>query len=144
MFSGLPIDGISCDASEGAAEHIHTHLQLFDRGRSIAVPADIGIPPGSGCLYWVHTHSSDGMIHIEAPVVKPFTLGQFFDVWGDTLSRTQASAVRASKGRRLRVMVNGKAWTGDPRSIPLRNHEEIVIQNGPPYVSGHSADWSKM
>ncbi len=144
MFSGLPIDGIRCDASEGVAEHVHTHLQLFNRGHAVTVPADIGIPLGAGCLYWLHTHATDGLIHIEAPVSKPFTLGQFFDVWGDTLSRTQASSVRASKGRTLRVTVNGKIWSGNPRSIPLRDREEIVIQNGPPYSLGHAADWSKM
>ena len=144
MFSGLPIDGIHCDTNEGAVEHVHTHLQLYDRGRAVPVPANIGIPMGSGCLYWVHTHSDDGMIHIEAPVKQAFTLGQFFDIWGDDLSRTQASGVRASHGKVLRVTVNGKVWTGNPRSIPLRDREEIVIQNGPPYAAGHSADWSKM
>ena len=144
MFSGLPIDGIHCDTSEGAVEHVHTHLQLFDHGNAVPVPENIGIPMGSGCLYWIHTHANDGMIHIEAPVKQAFTLGQFFDIWGDDLNRTQASGVRASHGKVLRVTVNGKVWAGNPRNIPLRDHEEIVIQNGPPYTAGHPADWSKM
>ena len=144
MFSGLPINGIPCQSAEGAVEHIHTHLQLFDRGRSVAVPSNIGIPLGAGCLYWIHTHAADGVIHIESPVQRLFTLGDFFDVWGDTLSRTQASSVRALRRSTLRVTVNGKRWAGNPRSIPLRDHEEIVIQNGPPYSSGHPADWSKL
>lgn len=143
MFSGLPIDGMSCDTSEGAAEHIHTHLQIFNHGQAIQVPAGIGIPPGGTCLYWVHTHSADGVIHIEAPVVRKFTLGQFFDVWGEPLSRTQASSLR-THGTPLRVTVDGRVWTGDPRTIPLRNREEIVIQSGPPYAHGHSADWSRL
>ena len=144
MFSGLPIDGIHCEASEGAVEHIHSHLQLFDRGRAVAVPSNVGIPLGAGCLYWVHTHAADGIIHIESPVSRTFTLGDFFDVWGDTLSKTQASSLHAAHGSTLRVTVNGKAWTRDPRSIPLRDHQEIVIQSGPPYASGHAADWSRM
>jgi hypothetical protein len=144
MFGGLAIDGIRCDVSEGAVEHIHAHLQLFDRGKPFAVPGQVGIPQGAGCLYWVHTHSGDGIIHIESPVAKTFSLGQFFDIWDTTLSRTQADGVHASRGRTLMIMVNGKRWTGDPRAIPLRDHEEIVIQNGPPYVSGHRADWSKL
>ena len=144
MFSGLPIDGIRCESAEGALEHIHAHLQLFDRGHDVGVPANVGIPLGASCLYWVHTHSADGMIHIESPVQRPFTLGEFFDIWGDTLSRTQASSVHAAHGKTLRVTVNGKLWTANPRAIPLRDHEEILIQNGPPYVSGHAADWTRM
>lgn len=144
MFSGLPVDGISCQASEGAVEHIHSHLQLFNHGRSVPVPAGIGIPPGAGCLYWLHTHAADGVIHIESPVTRTFTLGNFFDIWGDTLSRSQASSVRAARGSTLRVTVNGKRWTGDPNAIPLRDHQEIIIQNGPPFASGHPADWARL
>ncbi len=144
LLTGLAIDGIRCDTSEGAVEHIHSHLQLFDRGHAVQVPGGIGIPPGAGCLYWVHTHSNDGIIHIEAPVTRPFMLGQFFDIWDVELSRTRADGVRASGGRPLRVTVNGKVWKGDPRTIPLRDHEEIIIQNGPPYSAGHPADFSKL
>lgn len=139
----LPIDGIRCDTMEGAVEHIHSHLQIFNRGRSVEVPAQIGIMPIAGCLYWVHTHANDGIIHIEAPAIRAFTLGQFFDIWGQSLSRSQAGPVRAPRGRSLRFTVNGHTWSGDPRSIPLRDREEIVIQNGPPFARPHGADWSK-
>ena len=127
MFGGLPIDSIRCDSMEGAVEHIHAHLKLTDRGRPLEVPAGIGIPQGGGCLYWLHTHSADGLLHIESPVVKTFTLGQFFDVWGQKLNRTQAAGVHAARGHVLRVVVNGKVWKGDPRAVPLRDHEEILI-----------------
>ena len=129
MFSGLPIDGIRCDASEGAVQHIHSFLHISDRGRAVEVPAGVGIPEGGQCLYWVHTHSADGMIHIESPVKRTFTLGQFFDVWGQPLSRTAAASARAPHGRTLRVSVNGKSWKGDPRTIPLRDHEDIRISS---------------
>lgn len=144
LMSGLPIDGIRCDSMEGAVQHIHSHLQIFNKGRSVQVPADIGIMQVAGCLYWVHTHATDGIIHIEAPTVRTFTLGQFFDVWGEDLNRTTAAGVHAPHGRTLRFTVNGKAWTKDPRAIPLRDREEIVIQNGPPYGKPHGADWSKL
>jgi hypothetical protein len=144
LLTGLAIDGIRCDISEGAVEHIHTHLQLFNHGHQVSVPAQIGIPAGAGCLYWVHTHADDGIIHIEAPVAHTFTLGEFFDIWDAPLSRTQAASVIAGKRRALRVTVNGHLWTRDPRSVPLRDHEEVVIQAGPPYVAGHRADWSKL
>lgn len=142
FFSGLAIDGIRCDTSEGAVEHVHSHLQLFDRGRAQTVPAQVGIPSGAGCLYWLHTHSSDGIIHIEAPVARTFTLGQFFDIWDMDLNRTTAAGIHARRGTVLHVTVNGRPWTADPRAIQLRDRDEIVIQSGPPFVSGHAADWA--
>ena len=63
------------------------------------VPAGVGIPgpqqvmdgfvEGGRCLYWLHTHDSTGVVHIESPVQRGYTLGQFFDVWGRPLSATQ-------------------------------------------------------
>ncbi len=143
MLAGLPIDGIRCDTSEGALEHVHTHLQLYARGRQVVVPALVGMPQNAPCLYWLHTHATDGIIHTEAPVMRTFTLGQFFDIWDQPLTRTQADGVRAARGQRLRITVNGVAYRGDPREIPLRDREEIVIQTGPPFVRGRPADWSR-
>jgi hypothetical protein len=129
MFGGLPIDGIRCDTMEGDVQHIHSQLRLTSAGRAVTIPENIGIPQGGQCLYWVHTHTADGLIHIEAPVKRTFTLGEFFDIWNQPLSRTKAASLRASPGRTLRITVNGKAWRGDPRTIPLRDHEEIAIAN---------------
>jgi hypothetical protein len=144
VFGGAPIDGIRCESTEGAVLHIHQRLQLFDRGRAVDVPAGIGIPSASNCLYWLHTHTNDGIIHVESPQRRSFTLGQFFDIWGQELGRVQADGVRAARGQRLRVTVNGRPYGGDPRAIVLRDHEEIVIESGPPYGHPHPYNWSRM
>jgi hypothetical protein len=141
FFGGAPIDGIKCESMEGSAQHIHSHLQIFDRGRAVTVPASIGIPLGQGCLYWVHTHSNDGLIHIESPVKRAFTLGDFFDIWGKDLTPSIAGPVH---GRRLTVTVNGKPYAGDPRRIVLADRQEIVIQNGPPFGHPVAYDWKTM
>ena len=134
-LSALPIDGVKCESMEGAVVHIHQHLQMYDRGRSVELPANIGIPGGQGCLYWLHTHNNDGIIHNEVPIKKTFTLGQFFDIWGQDLSWTQAGPVHAARRRKLVIQVNGHGYKGkDPRNILLTNHEEIVIQSGPPWA----------
>jgi hypothetical protein len=134
-LGALPIDNIKCEGMEGAVVHIHQHIQLFDRGRNIEVPAQIGIPPGANCLYWVHTHTNDGLIHNESPNRRVFTLGNFFDVWGQELSWYVAGPVHAVAGHKLVIQVNGHGYKGkDPRNIPLTNHEEIVIQSGPPWA----------
>jgi hypothetical protein len=145
LFGGLPIDGVGCNATEGAVEHIHARLQIFERGHVVDVPQGIGIPQGAGCLYWIHTHTADGYIHIESPVRREFTLGQFFDIWGPDLSWTRAASAVAPHGSRLFVWVNGKAWHGsNPRAIALRDRETIVIQNGPPFAKPAASDWSKL
>lgn len=144
FFGGLPIDTIHCDTMEGSIEHIHSHLQLFDHGKAVEVPAGIGIPQGDSCLYWVHTHNNDGIIHIESPNTHPFTLGQFFDIWGGPLDRSHAASLTAPKGHTLSVWVNGRRYAGNPRSIVLHDREEIVIQNGPPFATPSHYDWSKL
>lgn len=144
MLGGLPIDGIRCDYGEGAALHIHANLQMYDRGRKKIVPSNIGIPIGMGCLYWVHTHSTNGMIHIESPVNQVFTIGHFFDIWAVNLSRTQADGMTAARGKNLRFLVNGHVWTKDPKLIPLRNHETIVIESGPPFAVPQKPNWGRL
>jgi hypothetical protein len=130
---GQPVGGISCDAQEGQRIHIHQHLVMLDHGRPVPIPPNVGQPAGKRCIYWVHTHTPDGIIHIEAPLNRSFTLGDFFIVWGQPLSRTQAASARAAKGQTLRVWVNGKPYRGDPAKIPLLAHADITIEAGPPY-----------
>ena len=128
-----PIAGVSCDAMEGNRVHIHQHLTILDRGKPVAIPADVGRPAQRDCLYWVHTHTPDGIIHIEAPQERAFTLGDFFQIWGQPLSRTQAASAKAPRGSALRVWVDGKRYTGDPRKIVLARHADIAIESGPPF-----------
>ena len=145
MFNGLPIDGIRCDTMEGAAQHIHSQLQMFDHGRVVKVPAQIGIPKIGTCLYWLHTHTADGIIHVESPVKhRTFTLGEFFDIWGMDLNRSQADGLHAPPGQTLQIWVNGKPYNGDPNHIILRDREEIIMQVGPPYGKPAKYDWSQL
>ena len=132
---GQPIDGIACDALEGQRIHIHQHLAIYDHGTPVDVPYDVGRPHDVPCLYWLHTHTPDGIIHIEAPVNRSFTLGNFFDVWVQPLSRTEAASAELAAGEQMRVWVNGTPYTGDPRAIVLGNHTDIVIEVGPPFVT---------
>ena len=125
--------GIACDAMEGQRIHIHQHLVLLDHGKPVPIPANVGQVPARNCLYWIHTHTPDGIIHIESPQPRTFTLGDFFAIWGQPLSRTRAASMRARKGTRLKVWVNGKRYQGDPATIALVAHADIVIEAGPPF-----------
>lgn len=132
MGTGAPVDGISCDQAEGAVFHIHPHLAIFVHGKPVAIPSDVGRPVVTPCLYWIHTHTADGLIHIESPSFRTFTLGNFFDIWGEALSPTAVDATRVKRGA-MHVFVDGRPYRGDPRKIELRQHTDITIEAGPPY-----------
>src|SRR5215218_6706603 len=59
---------------------IPTQFNITINNQSYPIPAGIGIVPNN-CIYWMHTHDDSGLIHIESPVKKEFTLGQFLDIW---------------------------------------------------------------
>jgi len=128
-----PIDGIRCEGMEGAVVHIHQYLALYEGHQRVVVPATIGIH--NDCLYWLHTHTADGLIHDEVPIHKFFTLGNFFDVWRQPLNWYQAGPLHARRGTKLKITVNGKSFKGNPRNIELDNHTEIIIKSGPPFVT---------
>jgi hypothetical protein len=131
---GAPVDGISCDAQEGQRIHIHQHIVIMDHGKQVEIPPNVGQPAGRRCIYWLHTHTPDGVIHIEAPKDRSFTRGNFFKVWGQPITRTQVASAKGSKSAPIRVWVNGKRYTGDPASIKLEPHTDIFIEAGPPFA----------
>ena len=131
---GQPVNGISCNAQEGQRIHIHQHLAIFDHGKEMTVPQFIGIPQASRCIYWLHTHTPDGIIHVEAPRDRSFALGDFFAVWGQPLDRTHAASATTRKRESMRVFLNGVRYTGNPAQIPLTAHADIVIEVGPPFT----------
>ncbi len=134
MAKGQPVGGVLCDAQEGQRIHIHQHIVIFNHGKMVQIPENVGRLPLKNCLYWLHTHTPDGIIHIEAPLDRSFTLGDFFAIWGQPLSRTEAASAHGTKSEPLKIWVNGKLYTGDPRKIALVPHADIVIQAGPPFV----------
>jgi hypothetical protein len=119
------IDGIECNTQEYLVLHIHAHLDLFENGHYVTVPAQIGIHDNT-CLYWLHTHSADGVIHIESPSPKEFTLGQFIDIWRDT------SVGAPPANEEPIIYVNGQVVTTSLTDTKLNAHDEIVLAYGNP------------
>ena len=142
---GQTIAGVPCQPVEKIAFHTHAHLTVFAGGKAYQVPYGIGIGPpirglntpagpfvsSGSCFMWLHTHASDGIIHMEAPKQMSFTLGQFFAVWGIPLS---ASQVGPAKGK-VTAFYNGKPWTRDPASILLTSEAQIQLDVGDPVVA---------
>lgn len=123
--SGSPVDGIQCSTSEQLAYHIHAHVSVYVNGAGRPIPAEIGINDNT-CLYWMHTHDQSGVIHIESPAQRTYTLGQFFAIWNQPLT---ANHVGPATGQ-VTAFVNGKRYTGDPGSIPLTEHAVVQLDVG--------------
>jgi hypothetical protein len=126
------IDGIGCNPMEQAVFHIHAHLDIIINGVYFLVPSQIGIP--GNCFYWLHTHDESGIIHIEAPMHRDFTLGQFFDIWNMKLGNSQIFNYVTNTNNPLNVYINGtKVPDGtNYRDIKLHAHDEIAIVYGTP------------
>jgi hypothetical protein len=121
--------------------HVHAHLDVFEDGRPIVIPAGIGIditdpgvkrfedPVGYGgiqqpcadtCISPLHTHDSNGVIHTESPTPTPNTLGQFLIEWEVELPDD------------AKVYIDGEEFSGDVASIELADRREIAIVIGEP------------
>jgi hypothetical protein len=146
------VDGITCAPAEQLVYHIHAHLTVYVNGAPRALPGGIGIPGskvvnyqqdgpvalGGRCIYWLHTHAPDGVIHIESPIVRVYTLGEFFDEWRQPLSSTDVAGATG----RVTAFVDGKPWTASPRAIPLLPHAVIQLDVGSPTVPFQQVSWA--
>jgi hypothetical protein len=148
--SGQAVDGISCQTNEQTLFHIHAHLTIFVNGTPRQVPAAVGIPGpqeqnsaqgpsvvGGTCLYWLHTHAADGIVHVESPVHRNYTLGNFFDEWGQPLGPGQVGPATGH----VTAIYNGQVYQGDPRDIPLTARAQIQLEVGTPLVAPVSITW---
>ncbi len=145
VVPGEQIDGITCEANEQVLFHIHAHLTIFVRGMPRQVPAGIGIArpyeiaqtlhgpfvAAAPCFMWLHTHAADGIIHTESPIRRTYTLGDFFDIWGQHLDREHVGPAHGP----VTALFNGRVFTGSPRTIPLLAHANIQLDVGRPLIA---------
>jgi len=119
--------GLPALSRSGTKLHIHQHLDVFAHGKRVVVPAGIGI--AEQFISPLHTHDASGVIHVESPAVRSFSLAEFFGVWGVRLTTTcLAGECGAAK---LHLFVNGKRVV-DPNRVILELHQEITVASGPP------------
>ena len=123
--------GLNPNPTEQLAYHIHQHLDIFVNGKHITMPQCIGI---YGCynsfvyITELHTHRTDGVIHVEAPAKAHYTLGTFFAEWGVFLSKKCVGGYCQG----YKWYVNGKPQTGPAYALKLEPHQEIAIVIGKP------------
>ena len=151
--TGKTVNGIQCAAQEQVAYHIHSHLAIYQDGVLRPVALGVGIvkpqlqttenggqaATATQCYYWLHTHTNDGVLHVESPTTKVYTLGDFFAIWGLPLSSTQVGPAKGT----VTAYVNGKKVSGNPASIPLSSHSAIQLNVGKDAPPPVAIDWSK-
>jgi hypothetical protein len=109
------------------------HLELFANRRAIVTPAGIGVAspfrrvgaevrPGD-CVYRLHTTAPTGVIRVG---MRNAVVGDIFRIWGQALGPRRLLTF-SSLGR-VRAFVNGTSRPGDPRTIPLTPHLQIVLE----------------
>jgi hypothetical protein len=142
--TGAAVDDIPSSAAEQTQFHIHTHLQIYVNGAQKLIPYGVGIVAPyqlthsqngpfvnrGKAFYWLHTHDETGVIHIESPVRRGFTLGNFFDIWGQPLSPDQVGPAHGT----VTAFINGQPVSGNPRGIELYPHAVIQLNVGTPTV----------
>jgi len=155
------VDGLNCSPTVGTHAHLSIHLSIYVNNQAVALPAGIGVvapaQPGvvalasqgkKTCLYPLHVYENDNIIHAELFDDRVCSLGQFFDIWGQPLDRTQFAGYHLGASQRMVFQVfdaNGDSHivTGDPRTIPLLEHETIVILlNSPGVHPRQFIDWN--
>ena len=130
------INGIPCDTSGMTVKfHIHAHLTIYINGKQAVVPKGIGIPADGSCIYWLHTHTSDGVLHIEAPQQQSNeALDDFLAIWTEGFPKLgYPPQLNLTTG--WKVYINGKPFTGALNSpvhteIPLTAHAAITLEYG--------------
>ena len=63
----------------------------------------------------MHTHDNLGLIHVESPINRDYTLGEFFQIWGVDFN-----------GKSVQAAINGKQ-VSDDENIILKDKETIAL-----------------
>ncbi|MBI4406821.1 hypothetical protein HY571_02815 [Candidatus Micrarchaeota archaeon] len=118
--------------------HWHPNIRIIINGEERTIPSEVGIRIGkvidtelSGMrMAPTHTHSSDGVIHMEnnCPNKKPetYTLGYFFKVWNQTFNNTCIFDYCNADDKKVRLSINGGENTKF-ENYSMRDGNEIVI-----------------
>ncbi len=103
------------------AYHAHFSLTIVINGTNYVIPANDGIfsIPGNSCFRPIHTHDTTGTIHVETDRNRNYTLGDFFQVWGNwennarraVFNSTEIFGAHAVNGHTLTMTVNGNPNT---------------------------------
>jgi hypothetical protein len=131
-----PINGVSCDAGQ-SAYHIHAHLTIYINGKRVTIPRNIGIASDGSCFYWMHTHTDDGIIHIEAlQKLHNLALDDFLTIWHNGFVNLNFPP-ELSQSTGWKIYMNGQPFAQAVTSplnteVPLASHDIVTLEYGTP------------
>lgn len=96
--------------------HIHPVLKIEVNGQTETIPANLGLK--GSCHLPLHTHDDVGTIHVESQVIRDYTLGDFFEVWGQPIEKD---------GYSLEMTVDGKP-SQQLGNLIMKDKQEIVLK----------------
>ena len=119
-----PVTEINIGGHNNVKLHIHADLQIIIDGKEEFIPANIGI--STGVMRPLHTHDTDGEIHIEGPCARNFRLGEFFDVWGRNFN-SKCIFDKCDDLGVLKMKING-IESNEFENYIMKDHDNILIE----------------
>ena len=107
--------------------HAHVLLSVYRDGEPVTVPANIGFDNRGGHSS-LHTHTPDGVVHMEADDPYPYELGQFFAAWGVAFDEDRLGGDVATGTKQVHVYVNGEPAPDGP--VVLDDGDNVVVAYG--------------
>jgi hypothetical protein len=114
---------------------VAAHVELFAENRVVVIPAGVGTQGprrlfagrvvGARCFGQLVTLEPTGVVLVRPGRKVP--LADLFRSWGLRLTSRKLAGFRG----RVRVYVDGRERSADPRSVTLTRHAEIVLEVGP-------------
>ena len=122
--------------------HHHAIIHIYNNGLLITAPPNIGWLPQAKVYSSIHTHTPDGIIHMESVKPHDFKLGDFFYIWGVAFGKETLGPFHNSGDKQLNVYVNGKR-VADPPNYVIHDGDNISVGFGTdgsfPHVPDKSA-----
>ncbi len=122
------------------------HVEVFAANRVVLLPAGIsahgsftylsGRIVRARCYGALVTLDPTGLVLVRRGV--SLSVGDLFRAWGQQLSPRHLASFTSPSGQRVVIYVNGRRWTGPLASVPLKRHDEIVLEAGP-HVPPHAS-----
>jgi hypothetical protein len=122
------------------------HVEVFAADRVVLLATGISTRPpyvfSSGrisaarCYGALVTLDPTGLVLVRRGM--RLSLGQLFHAWGQPLTQRRLASFSATAGTTVSVFVDGHRWRGAPADVPLRRHDEIVLEVGP-HVPPHTS-----
>lgn len=130
----------NCLTHGDLTRHEHMYLTVRVNGEFVTIPENTGVntgrcnQPGAN-MHVVHTHSSDGKLHLEMQTNESVELGVFFDIWGQHFDETGIFDYRVNETHDMIMSVRDA--DGNVSVVDTYDHfillegQEIFIDYGP-------------